>query len=413
MDGETSRYATAELRHERPPLRLRDLPLPEVVDDRSDWWTILVCAGGPVYTPAAQCLLRDLHRFESAATSPWRIEWWFADDDELTTADRAAVWRSLPPSMRVRVSFRNATTEAAAMGVPTGGSLRGVQLKPFALYATQCRHVLLLDADNHLLADPETLTAWWMAEARRGAGGAALMWPDFFHEGFSSRLPDAARAVGCKATIYSALSRPLPVEEGGSRPGGAYEVESGQMLVDRARCREALRCVWYLNARRDVVYQHTHGDKDTFPLAFRLTRTPYTMVPFVPHCVGVRVPATSAWRTQPIEAVRWRRAEAAPELTSAAAAATTATAVASGGSDLLPAATAFDDGFVGVGFVQRHPATGEPLFEHRVFAKRRGVVDGDGTLVEEHVEWWRGDWVVGQLRRRDCGPMYAIARRSQ
>jgi hypothetical protein len=43
-------------------------------------------------------------------------------------------------------------------------------------------------------------------------------------------------------------------------------------VVDTVRCRRALRLAWLLNSERAVgtVYQHVHGDKDTFRLGFEI-----------------------------------------------------------------------------------------------------------------------------------------------
>jgi hypothetical protein len=46
--------------------------------------------------------------------------------------------------------------------------------------------------------------------------------------------------------------------------------ESGQVLVDRKRHKNALIYTWRLNERQGEVYKHTYGDKDTFVMGFAM-----------------------------------------------------------------------------------------------------------------------------------------------
>jgi hypothetical protein len=55
------------------------------------------------------------------------------------------------------------------------------------------------------------------------------------------------------------------------------EVESGQIVVDKARCWEPLRLALWYNEQARFFYRHIHGDKDTFHLAFRKLNRPYAM----------------------------------------------------------------------------------------------------------------------------------------
>jgi hypothetical protein len=52
------------------------------------------------------------------------------------------------------------------------------------------------------------------------------------------------------------------------RPPGP-EFESGQMVVDKKRCWRALCLAMWFNEQSDFYYQHLHGDKETFHIAFR------------------------------------------------------------------------------------------------------------------------------------------------
>jgi hypothetical protein len=129
-------------------------------------------------------------------------------------------------------------------------NLRGWELKPYALLHSRFREVLLLDADNVPVVDPTVLFAC----AEYTLHGA-LFWPDY------GRDPRGDR-------IWKAL--------GLIRPDGP-EFESGQIVVDKQRCWRALSLALWFNNHSDFFYQHIHGDKETFHLAFARTATPFAV----------------------------------------------------------------------------------------------------------------------------------------
>jgi hypothetical protein len=45
-----------------------------------------------------------------------------------------------------------------------------------------------------------------------------------------------------------------------------------QVLFDRLRHYDVLEWLFWLNSHSNVTYQHMHGDKDTYRLAFSLAR---------------------------------------------------------------------------------------------------------------------------------------------
>jgi hypothetical protein len=128
--------------------------------------------------------------------------------------------------------------------------LGGFELKPYALRYTRFREVLLLDADNVPVVDPTFL--FDTPEYRRTG---AIFWPDY---------PD----------------HPVPVwvwQFCGIATPDTVTFETGQIVLDKARCWSALElCVWY-NEHSDFFYSHVYGDKETFHLAFRKLDLPYNM----------------------------------------------------------------------------------------------------------------------------------------
>lgn len=128
--------------------------------------------------------------------------------------------------------------------------LNGWELKAYALLHSCFREVLLLDADNVPVRNPEEL---FETPEYRETG--ALFWPDY------GRLSP-------RRSIWTLCGVPYADEP---------EFESGQIVADKSRCWRALRLALWYNEHSDFFYGHIHGDKDTFHLAFRKLRVPYAM----------------------------------------------------------------------------------------------------------------------------------------
>jgi hypothetical protein len=128
--------------------------------------------------------------------------------------------------------------------------LHGWALKPYAILHCPFREVLLLDADNVALRNPEFL---FESPPFRKTG--AVFWPDF------GRLaPDRTLWAVC-----------------GVRYRDEPEFETGQIVVDKLRCWDALNLAMWYNEHSDFYYQHMHGDKESFHMAFRKLGHPYSM----------------------------------------------------------------------------------------------------------------------------------------
>ncbi|HXI21598.1 MAG TPA: hypothetical protein VNH46_10955 [Gemmatimonadales bacterium] len=128
--------------------------------------------------------------------------------------------------------------------------LNGWEVKPYAILHCPFREVLLLDADNCAVSDPEALFRTW---EYRDLG--ALFWPDL------GRL-DASHASW---SIFGVPYRDEP------------EIESGQIVVNKETCWKALCLTKHYNDFSDFYYRYVHGDKETFHLAFRKAGQPYAM----------------------------------------------------------------------------------------------------------------------------------------
>jgi hypothetical protein len=128
--------------------------------------------------------------------------------------------------------------------------LGGWELKPYAILRSSFREILFLDADNMPVRNPE-----YLFDTPEYHRTGALFWPDF------GRFPKTQ-------TIWDNC--------GLKRPNGP-EFESGQIVVDKRACWKALCLTMWFNEHSHFYYQHLHGDKETFHLAFEKTAKCYAM----------------------------------------------------------------------------------------------------------------------------------------
>jgi Mannosyltransferase putative len=121
------------------------------------------------------------------------------------------------------------------------------------VYATafsSFKEVLFLDADNTALIDPETL---FDCEPYREAG--AIFWPDFdvweMEEG-----------------VWKVFGVPYHKERA---------FESGQYLIHKERCWNALMMAWYYADHSDFYFRHVYGDKECFHFGWRAIGQDFAM----------------------------------------------------------------------------------------------------------------------------------------
>jgi hypothetical protein len=123
-------------------------------------------------------------------------------------------------------------------------------VKPFAALHSRFEEVLCLDADNVPVVNPE-----FLFQTPEYASTGAVFWPDY------GRL-DPARS------IWAVCEVPYRDEP---------EFESGEMVLDKRRTWPALQLAMHYNEYSDFYYQHVHGDKETFHMAWRRLGRPYAM----------------------------------------------------------------------------------------------------------------------------------------
>jgi hypothetical protein len=199
---------------------------------------IVICAGGARLFTCAWVAIALLRR-RLGCTLP--IEVWHMGPDEIG------------PPMRGLIEELNAEVVdafAVARRQPVE-RLGGWELKPYALMHSRFSEVLLLDADNVPVKDPVFL--FDCAEYR---GTGALFWPDI---------------------VRIAPDNPIWEISGlGYRKAPSFE--SGQMVIDKAKCWRALCLTQWMNQHSEAFYRVLHGDKDTFLIAWLLLGQPHHLM---------------------------------------------------------------------------------------------------------------------------------------
>ncbi len=197
---------------------------------------IVVCGGGATYfTNAWVCfsLLRHL-----GCILP--IQLWYLGRQEVDP-----YMEELLAPLGVECVDASALRDAHAARI-----LNGWEVKPYAILHCPFREVMLLDADNFAAVNPEYL---FDTPEYRDTG--AIFWPDI---GRMQR----------DSPIWNLFGVPYRDEP---------EFESGQIVIDKARCWKAMCLTKHYNDYSDFYYRYVYGDKDTFHFAFRKVRQPYAM----------------------------------------------------------------------------------------------------------------------------------------
>src|SRR6267378_7547714 len=201
---------------------------------------IVICGGGLKYFPCAWVCANMLRRL--GCTLP--IQLWYLGSKEIN-AEMSGLMRRLHvdciDAQKLRKKF------------PTR-ILNGWELKSYSILHSSFREVLLLDADNVPVVNPEFL---FDTPEYRASG--AIFWPDYKF------------ATGKEAQpIWKSCGLRQPKER---------EFETGQILVNKERCWSALCLSDWFNQNSDFYYRYIHGDKETFHIAFRKLGKSYALVP--------------------------------------------------------------------------------------------------------------------------------------
>jgi hypothetical protein len=210
--------------------------------DRYQGRGIVICGGGVKYFTNAWVCVNMLRHLRCSLP----IQLWYLGEKEMDKRMK---------DLMSALSVECLDARAVANRFPAR-RLGGWELKPYAIIHSPFQEVLLLDADNMPVVDPEFL---FQTPQYRETG--AIFWPDYGQLAKTQVIWDSC-----------GLRRP-------SHP----EFESGQIVVDKQKCWAALcLCLWF-NEHSDFYYEHLHGDKDTFHLAFRKLNQAFALVPTPIH----------------------------------------------------------------------------------------------------------------------------------
>lgn len=197
---------------------------------------IVIPGGGMKYFPGVWIAIRRLRHL--GCDLP--IEVWYLGPGEMTNK-----MRQLVEPLDVRCVDALAIRKRHPSRI-----LRGWELKPYALIHSRFREILLLDADNVPVVDPSFL----FSETAYQEHGA-VFWPDI------GRFRDDHMLWSLTGVAH----RDEP------------EFESGQILIEKARCWRPLQLTMWMNEHSDFWYRHMHGDKDTYRFAWHKCGVSFAM----------------------------------------------------------------------------------------------------------------------------------------
>jgi hypothetical protein len=200
---------------------------------------IVICGGGVKYFTNTWVCVNRLRK--SGCQLP--IEVWHLDEHELDEK-MSALFAPLGVDC---INAREVRRRYPAR-IPGGW-----ELKAYAILHSKFREVLFLDADNVAVANPE-----YLFETAQYESTGAIFWPDYDHGKDKKALP-----------IWRSC---------GLRQPNEAEFETGQIVVDKQRCWEALCLSLWFNENSNFYYQHLYGDKETFHIAFRKVKKTYSLV---------------------------------------------------------------------------------------------------------------------------------------
>lgn len=195
---------------------------------------IIIGAGGSTYFGCAWSSVASLRA--SGCTLP--IQFWYLGREEMDS-------RMIELARQIGIDCVDARAVASSLPKPPR-ILNGWELKPFSVEHCSFREVMYLDADCIVAKNPEYL---FSTVQYREAG--AIFFPDLLPGKKKDWIPEEAwKKFGLPYT---------------KKP----DIESGQFLLDKARCWPMLKVTNWLNEHSDYVYKFVYGDKSTYHIAWR------------------------------------------------------------------------------------------------------------------------------------------------
>ena len=208
---------------------------------------IVICAGGVTYFPAAWVCIQMLRRLKCDLP----IQLWHLGHGEFSTS-----MEKLVTPLGVECVDASKIREKHPVRI-----LNGWELKPYSILHSPFKEVLLLDADNMPVRDPE-----YLFDSPEFKSTGAVFWPDIPRAEPPRKVWDLC----------------------GIKYRREQNFESGQILVNKEKNWRPLSLAMWYNENSDFFYRRVYGDKETFHLAFRKTGHSYSMPARTVH----RLPGT-------------------------------------------------------------------------------------------------------------------------
>ena len=230
-------------------------------------------AGGPALLAQAWTHLEVLRQHVGSSLP---VTLYYVGEAEMPTA-----CRSLFEETFDGLSCIDTTTVPDRPLQPPTRALGGFETKPFALFNAPYDELIFIDADSVPVRDPVALF-----DSPGYAEHGNLFWPDVCM--LSSLVPHPgafgdfglrdgrARAYiqGVNPRIFDYLELPRPA----TLDRASCETESGQIVVDRRRCFDALQLAWFWSARPHHFRLFFYGDTEMYRLAFGVAGLPFHQV---------------------------------------------------------------------------------------------------------------------------------------
>lgn len=217
---------------------------------------IVICGGGDRLFGTGLAIIKTVR--EQGCDLP--IEWFYADAGEMT--DEAI---ELLRTQGVECNNLELYPELKTV------KKRGYQSKAMAIACSKFQEVLFLDCDNLPIRDPA-----YLFESEEYKQTGALFWKDLwrYHHGPVFTGPDQRKHLH---HLYGIQEPEL----------GEYEIESGQILIDKARHWRGVHLFLYMNLNWNIYYKLLYGDKDTYVIAIKGCGEPVTIVNAPPAVIGI------------------------------------------------------------------------------------------------------------------------------
>lgn len=184
-------------------------PYPSGLEGRG----VVICAGGLKFFPGAWVCIRMLRRLHCKLP----IQLWHLGEAEMTSEMRDLI---APYGVEIIDAYKVRDQHPARI-------LNGWELKPYSIIHSKFKDVLFLDADNVPVVNPQ-----FLFETPHYLRTGAVFWPD------KARL-DA------KNPIWNICEIPYRDEP---------SFDSGQVLIDKERCWQALHVTMHMNEFSDFYY---------------------------------------------------------------------------------------------------------------------------------------------------------------